>query len=112
MVGMVGDGNTFVLRDNLGIRPSFYYQDDEVFVVASERPAIMTAFNCKFEQIKELTPGSALIIDRQGNIREEEIIAPAPELKKCSFERIYFSRGSDKDIYTMSDRSLVDGCHV
>ena len=99
MVGMVGDGNTFVLRDNLGIRPSFYYQDDEVFVVASERPAIMTAFNCKFEQIKELTPGCALIIDRQGNIREEEIIAPAPELKKCSFERIYFSRGSDKDIY-------------
>ncbi len=99
MVGMVGDGNTFVLRDNLGIRPSFYYQDDEVFVVASERPAIMTAFNCKFEQIKELTPGSALIIDRQGNIREEEIIAPAPELKKCSFERIYFSRGSDKNIY-------------
>ncbi len=99
MVGMVGDGNTFVLRDNLGIRPSFYYQDEEVFVVASERPAIMTAFNCKIDQIKELTPGCALIIDRQGNVREEQIIAPALELKRCSFERIYFSRGSDKDIY-------------
>jgi amidophosphoribosyltransferase len=99
MVGMVGDGNTFVLRDNLGIRPSFYYHDDEVFVVASERPAIMTAFNIKIEAVKELTPGCALIIDRQGNIREEEIIPPAPELKRCSFERIYFSRGSDKDIY-------------
>lgn len=99
MVGMVGDGNTFVLRDNLGIRPSFYYQDDEVFVVASERPAIMTAFNCKIDQIKELTPGCALILDRLGNVREEEIIAPAPALKRCSFERIYFSRGSDKDIY-------------
>lgn len=99
MVGMVGDGNCFVLRDNLGIRPSFYYQDEEVFVVASERPAIMTAFNCKIDQVKELTPGCALIIDRQENVREEEIIAPAPALKRCSFERIYFSRGSDKDIY-------------
>ncbi|MFT7592658.1 MAG: amidophosphoribosyltransferase [bacterium] len=99
MVGMVGDGNCFLLRDNLGIRPSFYYKDDEVFVAASERPAIMTAFNAKIDQIQELKPGCALIIDRQGNIREEEIIAPAPELKSCSFERIYFSRGSDKDIY-------------
>ncbi len=99
MVGMIGDGNTFVLRDNLGIRPSFYYQDDEVFVVASERPAIMTAFNANIDDIQELTPGCALILDRQGIVREERIIAEAPELKKCSFERIYFSRGSDKDIY-------------
>ncbi len=98
MVGMVGDGNAFVIRDNHGIRPSFYYQDDEVFVAASERPAIMTAFNAPLDSIKELTPGHAIILNRQGEVRQEEIL-PKKELKSCSFERIYFSRGSDKDIY-------------
>ncbi|MCB9262411.1 MAG: class II glutamine amidotransferase [Flavobacteriales bacterium] len=99
MVGMVGDGNAFVVRDNVGIRPSFYYQNDEVFVVASERPAIMTAFNTSIDEVKELTPGNALIINREGSIKEVNILPPA-EIKRCSFERIYFSRGSDADIYT------------
>ena len=98
MVGMIGDGNAFVIRDNLGIRPSYFYEDDEVFVVASERPAIMTAFNVKLEDIQELNPGCALILDRHGNYREERILPEVP-LKQCSFERIYFSRGSDADIY-------------
>lgn len=98
MVGMVGDGNAFIIRDNHGIRPSFYYQDDEVFVVASERPAIMTAFNASLESIKELTPGHALILNREGEIRQEQIL-PKIDTKSCSFERIYFSRGSDADIY-------------
>ena len=98
MVGMIGDGNAFVIRDNLGIRPSYFYEDDEVFVVASERPAIMTAFNVKLEDIQELNPGCALILDRHGNYTEERILPEVP-LKQCSFERIYFSRGSDADIY-------------
>lgn len=98
MVGMVGDGNTFIIRDNLGIRPSFYFEDDEVFVVASERPAIMTAFNASLGDVKELTPGHALILDRAGKVTEHEIL-PKTELAQCSFERIYFSRGSDADIY-------------
>lgn len=98
MVGMVGDGNAFVIRDNLGIRPSFYYQNDEVFVVASERPPIMTAFNASIEDVKEVTPGNAIIIGRDGSVKEEEIL-PRKELMSCSFERIYFSRGSDRDIY-------------
>jgi len=98
MVGMVGDGNAFIIRDPNGIRPSFYYQDDEVFVVASERPAIMTAFNVKIEDVKELKPGAAIIIKRDGTIKQVQIV-PAREKLSCSFERIYFSRGSDADIY-------------
>lgn len=98
MVGMLGHGDAFVIRDPAGIRPSFYYEDDEVFVAASERPAIQTAFNFKRAAIKELQPGNALIIKRNGEVKEVNIIPPV-EKKSCSFERIYFSRASDADIY-------------
>lgn len=98
MCGMFGHGDAFVLRDPNGIRPAYYYQDEEIAIVASERPAIQTAFNLKAEQIKELTPGHALIAKKNGEISEEQILEPG-EKTACSFERIYFSRGSDKDIY-------------
>ena len=98
MAGLIGDGDAFVLRDPAGIRPAFYYEDDEVVVVASERPVIQTVFNLKEHQVKELEPGSALIIPKQGQVSEKEIL-PQLTIKKCSFERIYFSRGSDADIY-------------
>ena len=98
MAGLFGHGDAFVLRDPSGIRPAFWYEDDEVCVVASERPVIQTAFNLKSEQIKELTPGHALIIKKNGTISEKMINEPLPA-SKCSFERIYFSRGSDVDIY-------------
>lgn len=98
MCGMFGHGDAFVFRDPAGIRPAFYYEDDEVVVVASERPVIQTAFNLDFEQIKELQPGNALIIKKNGIVTEEEILTPT-EKKSCSFERIYFSRGSDAEIY-------------
>lgn len=98
MVGLIGDGNAFVMRDPNGIRPNYYWSNDEFLVVASERPAIQTAFNLKVEDLKELTPGSALIIDRDGNFEEKEILAPEKRLS-CSFERIYFSRGSDGKIH-------------
>ncbi len=98
MCGLIGHGDAFVLRDPNGIRPAFYYQDDEVAVIASERPVIQTVFNVPFENINEIKPGHAVIIKKNGNIREEEII-PALERKSCSFERIYFSRGNDADIY-------------
>lgn len=96
--GIVGNGDLWVMRDPNGIRPAFYYRDDEIVVVASERPVIQTAFNLKAEDVKELGQGEALIVDRDGSSRIENIL-PAGENKKCSFERIYFSRGSDKDIY-------------
>ena len=98
MAGLIGHGDAFVLRDPAGIRPAFYYEDDEVVVVASERPVIQTVFNLKEHQVKELEPGSALIIPKQGQVSEKEIL-PQLTIKKCSFERIYFSRGSDADIY-------------
>ncbi|MGB5820818.1 MAG: amidophosphoribosyltransferase [Saonia sp.] len=98
MVGLLGHGDAFVLRDPSGIRPTYYYQDDEVVVVASERPAIQTVFNIKYETVKELDPGKALIIKKNGGVSTQEILAPL-ERKACSFERIYFSRGSDKEIY-------------
>ena len=98
MAGLLGHGDAFVLRDPSGIRPAFWYEDDEICVVASERPAIQTAFNLKVEDIKELQPGHALIIPKEGKVSEALINAPR-EIKKCSFERIYFSRGSDADIY-------------
>ncbi len=98
MAGLLGHGSAFVLRDPNGIRPAFWYEDDEICVVASERPVIQTAFNLKEEQIQELQPGHALIIEKKGEVKEIEINAPK-EIKKCSFERIYFSRGSDSDIY-------------
>ena len=98
MAGLLGHGDAFVLRDPNGIRPAFWYEDEEICVVASERPVIQTAFNLKVEDIRELKPGHALIIKKNGNVTEELINEPLTPLK-CSFERIYFSRGSDADIY-------------
>ncbi len=98
MAGMFGHGDAFVLRDPAGIRPAFYYEDEEIVVVASERPVIQTAFNVPFNEIKELDPGHAIIIKKDGQVSFEEIIEPL-EKKACSFERIYFSRGNDAGIY-------------
>lgn len=98
MEGMFGHGDAFVLRDPAGIRPAFYYQDDEIVVVASERPAIQTVFNVKYEAVQELPPGNAIIIKKNGEVTLKEILTPTVR-KACSFERIYFSRGSDQDIY-------------
>lgn len=98
MVGMIGHGDAFILRDPAGIRPAFHYQDDEVCVVASERSAIQTVFNAPFEEIDEIKPGHALIVRKSGKITEEEILTPTKKLS-CSFERIYFSKGNDKEIY-------------
>ena len=98
MAGLFGHGDAFVFRDPAGIRPAYFYEDDEIVVVASERPVIQTAFNLDFEQIQELQPGHALIIKKNGTVTEEEIITPVTK-KACSFERIYFSRGSDAEIY-------------
>ncbi len=98
MAGLLGHGDSFVLRDPAGIRPAYYYQDDEVIVVASERPAIQTVFNVPFEEVKELEPGNAIIIKKDGSMKLSEILAPL-ERRSCSFERIYFSRGSDAEIY-------------
>jgi amidophosphoribosyltransferase len=98
IVGMMGHGDSFVMRDPSGIRPAFYYQDDELVVATSERPAIQTVFNVSVEKIKELKPGYALIIKKNGKTGEFLFREPM-EKKSCSFERIYFSRGTDKDIY-------------
>jgi len=99
MAGMTGHGDSFVLRDPAGIRPAYYYYDDEIVVVASERPVIQTALNLKSEQITELPPGNALIVKHHGEVSIDEIKTPTA-FKACSFERIYFSRGNDKDIYS------------
>ncbi|RYG10052.1 MAG: amidophosphoribosyltransferase, partial [Chitinophagaceae bacterium] len=96
--GIVGNGDAFVLRDPSGIRPAFYYADDEIVVAASERPAIQTAFNVQIKQVKEIEPGHALIVKKDGTVTQEMYREPA-EKRACSFERIYFSRGSDADIY-------------
>jgi len=98
MAGLLGHGDAFVLRDPAGIRPAFYYADDEVVVVASERPVIQTVFNVPINNIKEIKPGNALIIKRSGKVTANKIKETLPK-KACSFERIYFSRGSDADIY-------------
>ncbi|MBL6670946.1 MAG: amidophosphoribosyltransferase [Flavobacteriaceae bacterium] len=98
MAGMTGHGDSFVLRDPAGIRPAYYYYDDEIVVVASERPVIQSALNLKSEQITELPPGNALIVKHHGEVSIDEIKTPTA-FKACSFERIYFSRGNDKDIY-------------
>jgi len=98
MAGLIGHGDAFVFRDPAGIRPAYYYQDDEVAVVASERPVIQTVFNVAFEDVQELEPGHAIIIKKSGKVSVEEIIPALPK-KACSFERIYFSRGSDAEIY-------------
>jgi len=97
--GMLGHGDSFVFRDPKGIRPAFYYANEEIVVTASERPVIQTAMNVKEEDVKELTPGEAMIIKKNGTIKFETIRPAASQLAKCSFERIYFSRGSDIDIY-------------
>jgi amidophosphoribosyltransferase len=99
MAGLFGHGDAFVLRDPSGIRPAYWYEDDEVCVVASERPVIQTAFNVKSEQVKELTPGHALIMRKNGSVSETLINQPDERSLKCSFERIYFSRGNDIEIY-------------
>jgi amidophosphoribosyltransferase len=98
MAGLFGHGDAFVFRDPAGIRPAYFYQDDEFVVVASERPVIQTVFNVDFDSVQELKPGNALIIKKNGTVSEQEIIAPLVK-KSCSFERIYFSRGSDAEIY-------------
>lgn len=98
MAGLIGNGSSFVVRDPSGIRPAYYYADDEIVVVASEKPAIKSAFNIEYKEIKEIKPGFALIVNKDGSFGEHEII-PALEKKSCSFERIYFSRGTDPDIY-------------
>ncbi len=98
MAGLLGHGDAFVLRDPAGIRPVYYYKDDEVVVVASERPVIQTVFNVAFDDVKEIDPGNALILKKDGGMSISEILTPLPR-KSCSFERIYFSRGSDAEIY-------------
>ncbi|MGB4415753.1 MAG: amidophosphoribosyltransferase [Paludibacter sp.] len=97
--GMLGHGDSFVFRDSKGIRPAFYYANDEIVVTASERPVIQTAMNIKEEDVHELQPGEAMIIKKDGTIKFETIRPASDDLRKCSFERIYFSRGSDIDIY-------------
>jgi amidophosphoribosyltransferase len=98
IAGLIGHGDAFVLRDPAGIRPAFYYHDDEICVVASERPALQTCMDIRYFQVKELQPGNALIIKKSGEISEENI-KEVTERKSCTFERIYFSRGTDRDIY-------------
>jgi amidophosphoribosyltransferase len=98
MAGLLGHGDSFVFRDPAGIRPAYFYEDEEIVVVASERPVIQTSFNVPFEKVQELLPGNALIIKKNGSVSQQEIITPSVK-KACSFERIYFSRGSDAEIY-------------
>ncbi|WP_345947839.1 MULTISPECIES: amidophosphoribosyltransferase [unclassified Mucilaginibacter] len=98
IAGIIGHGDAFIMRDPAGIRPAFYYADDEIVVATSERPAIQTAFNIPLEKIKEIQPGHALIIKKSGKVSEEQFSEPKVK-KACSFERIYFSRGSDASIY-------------
>tara|TARA_B100000073_G_scaffold140224_1_gene115414 strand:- start:450 stop:1796 length:1347 start_codon:yes stop_codon:yes gene_type:complete len=96
--GLLGHGDSFVMRDPSGIRPAFYFKNDEVVVVASERPAIQTAFNLNIDEIKELTPGNAIVVKSNGAVKIKSVIKQK-ENKSCSFERIYFSRGNDSEIY-------------
>jgi len=98
MAGIIGNGDLFVLRDACGIRPGFFYQDEEFVVVASERPAIQTAFNVPIDSVQEIKPGHALIVRKNGEVLHEQI-SEVGTVSPCSFERIYFSRGTDKDIY-------------
>ncbi len=104
MAGLMGHGDAFVLRDPAGIRPAYYYKDDEVVVVASERPVIQTVFNVDYNDVMELTPGHAIIIKKAGQVQIKQILDSLPR-KACSFERIYFSRGSDAEIY--KERKLL-----
>ena len=99
MAGLLGHGDAFVLRDPSGIRPAYYYEDDELVVVASERPAIQTVFNVPYETVKELDPGHSIIIKKDGSLQLVEVLEPR-DRRACSFERIYFSRGNDQEIYS------------
>lgn len=98
IAGLIGHGDAFVFRDPNGIRPVFWYEDDEVVAVASERPVLQTAFNLTYDKVRELTPGAALVIEKSGETEEKQVLEQL-EKKSCSFERIYFSRGNDIDIY-------------
>lgn len=98
IAGMIGHGDAFVMRDPWGIRPAYYYHDDEIVVVASERPVIQTAINVRSVQVQDLKPGHAIIIKKDGRVTEELVQVPQ-QRRSCSFERIYFSRGSDRNIY-------------
>jgi len=98
MAGIIGHGDAFVLRDPNGIRPAFWYEDDEMVVVTSERPPIKTAFNVDYDKIQAIKPGHALIISKDGNVTQPRILGEKP-ITQCTFERIYFSRGTDRDIY-------------
>ncbi len=98
IAGMIGHGDAFILRDPNGIRPAYWYQDDEIVVAASERPVIQTTLNVLYETVKEVKPGHALIVRRDGKVEEVQIKQPGPR-RSCSFERIYFSRGTDQEIY-------------
>lgn len=97
--GLIGCGDGFVFRDPWGIRPAFYYKDDEIVVIASERPVIQTVMDLQVSQVKELEPGQAIIIKKNGDVKISQILKKKPNVSPCSFERIYFSRGSDSDIY-------------
>lgn len=99
MGGIIGHGDAFIMRDPLGIRPAYYYHDDEIFVAASERPAIQTTLNVNIESIQEVIPGESIVIKHNGEIIKKRFIKEIHPLKPCSFERIYFSRGTDRDIY-------------
>ncbi len=109
IMGLLGHGDAFVMRDPAGIRPAFYYQDDEICVVASERPAIQTVFNIPLESIHEISPAHAIIIKKDGSVSHTQYTEPTTQLS-CSFERIYFSRGSDKSIY--EERKNLGKCLV
>ena len=99
MGGIIGHGDAFIMRDPTGIRPAYYYQDDEIFVAASERPAIQTTLNVNFDSIKEVIPGESIVVKHNGEIIKKRFIKEIYSPKPCSFERIYFSRGNDRDIY-------------
>ena len=104
MGGLIGHGDAFFLRDPAGIRPAYYFNNDEVVVVASERPVIQTVFNVSFDEVNELDPGKSIIIKKSGDFSIEDVLTPTLK-KSCSFERIYFSRGSDAEIY--SERKML-----
>ena len=104
MGGLIGHGDAFFLRDPAGIRPAYYFNNDEVVVVASERPVIQTVFNVAFDKVNELDPGKSIIIKKSGDFSIENVLTPTLK-KSCSFERIYFSRGSDAEIY--SERKML-----
>ncbi len=99
LIGGIGNGDSFILRDPLGIRPAHYFEDDEVFAAASERAPLMTIFDKRIEDIHEVPPGNIIVINKAGEVTREVFREPGPEPKQCSFERIYFSRGNDADIY-------------